>query len=414
MRSVLRWAMVGWVSAALLGCSGDDDDGAPGGGGCDLRVAPGDNDTEALQTALVEARSNQVICLSPGTYQINDLITVGATPGLTIRGTGERPEDVLLDFSGQVSGDDGMLATGDRITIENFAMKNTRGNGVVVSGATGVVFRKLKVSWDRGSDTQNGAYAVYPTRSEDVLVEDCEVVGASDAGIYVGQSRRAVVRRNVAHGNVIGIEVENTIEAEIYDNEAYDNTVGIFVPLLPNLQQTESRATLIRDNLIYENDRTNFGPPGTVVAFMPPGVGIVLLSSDDVRVHGNTIRDHASTAIGIVGQAVMDEITGSAANDPRSDGFPERIYIHDNTFERNGQAPKGILATLGAVPLEAVVWDGSERSAGSAELCLGDPPQASFRNFGGVSGVGNPGAHSTDTTQHRCTLPDLAPVVVTE
>ncbi|MCA9641457.1 MAG: right-handed parallel beta-helix repeat-containing protein, partial [Myxococcales bacterium] len=272
-------------------------------------------------------------------------------------------------------------------------------------------FRKIKVTWDE-SKTENGAYAVYPTKSKDVLVEDCEVVGASDAGIYLGQSENAILRRNTSHGNVIGIEVENTTGAEIYDNVTYDNTTGIFIPLLPNLQRKESALTIIRDNQIYENNRGNFGDKNTVVSFLPPGVGIILLNSDKVRVFGNTIKDQKSTAVGIVGQATMDEVTGMMSTDTETDGYPEEIYIHGNTYENIGGMPAGILATLGVASLEEVVWDGSERSPGSAKLCLGESDLPTFRDFGGLDGVGNPDLHSTDATPHTCTLPDLEPVTL--
>jgi nitrous oxidase accessory protein NosD len=77
----------------------------------------------------------------------------------------------------------------------------------VVTGAEDVTFRDIKVSWDAGSATENGAYAVYPVNSSRVIVEDSEVVGAADAGIYVGQCNQAIVRNNVVYGNVAGIEI---------------------------------------------------------------------------------------------------------------------------------------------------------------------------------------------------------------
>src|SRR5690606_13106081 len=155
----------------------------------------------------------------------------------------------------------------------------------------------------------------------------------------------------------------------------------------------------------------NFGEANTVVSFLPPGLGMILLNADKVRVFDNEITDHDSSGIGIVGQAIMDEVTGSPADDPRTDGFPEDIYIHDNVIVRFGAKPSGILATLGASPLEAIVWDGSERSPGSATLCLGDTPP-SFRNFNGLAGVGDPSTHSTDASPYACTAAELDPITL--
>ena len=60
-------------------------------------------------------------------------------------------------------------------------------------------------------------------------MEDNVAIGASDAGIYVGQSANVVVRRNRAEWNVAGIEIENTVDAHVYENVATNNTGGILV-----------------------------------------------------------------------------------------------------------------------------------------------------------------------------------------
>ena len=61
--------------------------------------------------------------------------------------------------------------------------------------------------------TTNGAYGIYPVESKDVLIDSVLVRGASDAGIYVGQSRNIIVRHSTAVENVAGIEIENSFEA---------------------------------------------------------------------------------------------------------------------------------------------------------------------------------------------------------
>jgi parallel beta-helix repeat protein len=97
------------------------------------------------------------------------------------------------------------------------------------------------------------------------------VVGAADAGVYVGQSRNVIVRNNIARKNVAGIEIENCIDADVYGNEAFDNTAGILVFALPNLDEKVSTRTNVHDNTIHDNNRDNFAEPGTVVATVPPG-----------------------------------------------------------------------------------------------------------------------------------------------
>jgi parallel beta-helix repeat protein len=265
------------------------------------------------------------------------------------------------------------------------------------------------VSWDAGSVTANGAYAVYPVKSSNVLIEDSEVVGASDAGIYVGQCTGAIVRNNVVYGNVAGIEIENTTSAEVYGNEAYDNTSGILVFTLPNLEKKDGMKALVRDNIIRDNNRANFAEQGTIVSFVPAGTGMLVLASDENEVRDNTISNNISVGILLVSLTTLDVLLQSQP-DPETDPNPEKTYIHGNTFTGNGTDPQGVLETPEVTPLEDVVWDGVEATAGSAELCLGTTGVPSFRNFNGISGISDSSQHSTDTTPHECTLPELPPV----
>ena len=75
----------------------------------------------------------------------------------------------------------------------------------------------------------------------DVLIEGCKVAGASDAGIYVGQSTNIIVRRNTVEKNVAGIEIENCTKADVYENVATDNSGGILVFTMPDLPTKDGR-----------------------------------------------------------------------------------------------------------------------------------------------------------------------------
>src|SRR3546814_1386139 len=83
--------------------------------------------------------------------------------------------------------------------------------------------------WTGGPSTDNGAYGLYPVQVDNVLIEDSVVKGASDAGIYVGQSTNIIVRNNRAEGNVAGIEIENSTGADVYGNTTTGKTGGILV-----------------------------------------------------------------------------------------------------------------------------------------------------------------------------------------
>ena len=421
------WAV--FACLLLIACGGDDD-GSGGAGGtssgtgtgtgmtggacsgaveeaavadCSVIVeSEGADDTTLVQTALIEAVSGDTVCFCPATYMFEKELSLTVTD-VTVKGVGATRDDVVFDFTGQTVGDDGFTVTSDGFAVENLWLKNTPGNGIVVTGVEGVRFSNIKVSWDAGSVTENGAYAVYPVKSKDVLVENSEIVGAADAGIYVGQCENALVRDNVTYGNVAGIEIENTLDSEVVGNEAYDNTAGILVFVLPNLENKEGMRAKIHMNNMYDNNRGNFAEDGTIVSVVPPGLGMLVLASDETEIHDNTFSDNDGTSILLVSYSTVEQLSPGGTPDPMTDPYLEGVYIHDNTFMNNGTDPKGALGLIGATPLEDVVWDGEENPMMPAgNVCLGDNPP-SFRSTNGTANIGgDPMTHTTDPTPHMC------------
>jgi parallel beta-helix repeat protein len=381
--------------------------------GCDTVIAPSADDSTSVQTALIEAKSDSTVCLCPGTFHMEQQLSL-TVPGVTVRGAGKSIGDTTLDFSGAAkgaSGNDTMLVTADRFTIENLTITNTPGNGVVVRQADRPTFRKLHVTWDGPAKASNGAYAIYPAECTHVLVEDCEVHGASDAAIYVGQGTGALIRNNKAYSSVLGIEFENTSEGEAYGNELYDNSGGLAVFLLANLNKKTSNGVLLHDNQVHDNNHENFGDPNTVVSAVPPGTGVIVVGADDVEIRDNTITGNQSAGVLVLSYQLMQALVPGAKPDPATDPDPERVAIHGNTYDKNGAAPTSALELIGQETLENVLWDGISKSgvpeSNDAQLCLGSTgPYPSFRMFAGAK-IGDKSQQSTDTTPYQCDLPAL-------
>ncbi len=433
--SVVSLAGLVGLSALSAGCSDDDtvassggSGGATGGAGgkagaggqgggatcggadtseCTQVVEPGSNDTEAFQSALIDVKSGGTVCLCPGSFSITKEVSLNVA-GVTVKGLGAQPEETIVDFKDQTEGDDGFTVTSDGFTVENLWVKNTPGNGIVVTGAEDVTFRKMKVSWDAGSVTANGAYAVYPVKSKRVLIEDTEVIGASDAGIYVGQCEQAIVRRNKVHGNVAGIEIENTSDAEVYENEAFDNTAGILAFVLPNLEKKDGVRALVRNNKITGNNRANFAEDKTVVSYVPAGTGMLILAADQTEVRDNTIENNNSAAVLIISLQTFSILIGGTP-DPSTDPDPEGTYIYKNTLTNNGTDPQGLVGSFNIKPFEDIAWDGFENPAAAGDkLCLGPKPHPTFRNLQApLGGISDNKHHTTDSTPHDCTLTAL-------
>ena len=113
-----------------------------------------------------------------------------------------------------------MITSKDDVTLADLAIEDARGDGIKVNGTKRIIVRNVRAEWTGGPKETNGGYGIYPVLCSDVLIEGCKVAGASDAGIYVGQSTNIVVRRNTVEKNVAGIEIENSNKADVYENAA--------------------------------------------------------------------------------------------------------------------------------------------------------------------------------------------------
>ena len=332
-------------------------------------------DQERVQEALVEAKDGDVLCFPAGTYRFTDELSVD-TPNLTLRGA---PGETIFDFSGQERGANGIQAVSDGFTVEGLTVRDTPGDGIRTTGVVGVTFREVVVEWTGGPSEDNGSYGLYPVQSKNVLIENCKVDGASDAGIYVGQSESIIVRDNEAVNNVAGIEIENSKDADVYRNYAHGNTGGFLVFALPGLNVKWSQTSRIFD----DNDTPNFAPAGNIVGLVPRGTGALILASDRNEFFGNTVSGNGSVGLSVVSYYV----TGNNWDDPDYDPYPEGNYVHDNTFSGNGEDPDGIASILiGSPPIPDLSWDGvvdesKDNSDGSLTNCFENNGDADYINF---------------------------------
>jgi parallel beta-helix repeat protein len=315
------------------------------------KVKPSPNAQADLQNALLQAKSGDTVQLAKGRFPLAGGVSLDVA-GVTIRGEGA--DKSILDFTGQTQGAEGLLVTSSRVLLRDFAVENAKGDGIKVKGADQITFRNLRVEWTRGPNSANGAYGVYPVQSTNVLIDAVMVKGASDAGIYVGQSRNIVVRDSVAAFNVAGIEIENSYNADVYGNTATRNTGGILVFDLPGLPQQGGRDIRVFNNVIQQNDTPNFAPKGNIVGSVPSGTGVLVMANRNVHVFENEIGVHATA--NVIVSAYRDEI-----KDPAYNPLPRDIVIRNNTFGPTGFKPDGDLSALAAagIGLPDILWDGA-------------------------------------------------------
>ena len=318
-------------------------------------IEPSNNSHEEVQTALIELSPGDVLTLSPGTFVFEDGLSLDVDE-VVVRGSGM--DETILDFKNQMSGAQGLLVTSDRVTLKDFAVTDAKGDAIKVIGAEGINMINLKTEWTGGPKSTNGAYGLYPVESSDVLIDGCVAIGASDAGIYVGQSKNIIVRNSVAQYNVAGIEIENSYYADVYDNLASHNTGGILVFDLPDLPQQGGHHVRVFRNKVIDNDTDNFAPEGNIVGEVPRGTGIIIQANSDVEVFDNDISGNGTVNVSIV----------TYSNETQDENYyphPRSIQIHGNRFGEGGFDPDigtgelaAILFELSGGNMPDIFWDG--------------------------------------------------------
>ena len=318
-------------------------------------LGPSDNSQEEIQEALIDLEPGDVLTLKAGEYFFEDGLSLDVND-VIFEGSGI--DDTILNFENQMSGAQGLLITSDGVTIRDFAVIDAKGDAIKVIGADGIDMIRLRTEWTGGPKETNGAYGFYPVESKDVLIDGCVAIGASDAGIYVGQSQNIIVKNSVAQYNVAGIEIENSYYADVFDNLASHNTGGILVFDLPDLPQQGGHHVRVFRNKAINNDTDNFAPEGNIVGEVPRGTGIIIQANSDVEVFDNDLYGNGTVNLSIV-------TYGYETEDKNYNPHPKSIQIHGNRFGDGGFDPDvgtgelaAILFELSGGDMPDIFWDG--------------------------------------------------------
>ena len=318
-------------------------------------IQPSENSYQDIQEALILAEPGDVVRLTAGTFYLKDSLSLDVS-GVQVEGEGMN--QTILDFSDQQSGAQGLSVTSDNVTLQDFSIQNAKGDAIKVKGVTNIKFLRVKTEWTNGPSSENGAYGLYPVESTNVLIDGCVAIGASDAGIYVGQSKNIIVRNSRAEYNVAGIEIENSYYADVFNNLATNNTGGILIFDLPGLPQQGGHHVRVFNNRSVGNNTDNFAPEGNIVGEVPRGTGIIIQANSDVEIFDNEIGDNDTVNIAVV-------TYGNETDDQTYYPHPKSIQIHGNEFGPTGYNPdtsKGelaqILFDLSGGNMPDIFWDG--------------------------------------------------------
>ncbi|ROS04865.1 parallel beta-helix repeat protein [Sinobacterium caligoides] len=295
------------------------------------------NDGESIQDAVELAKPGDTIAVMPGTYK--QIVYIDKN---NIRLTGVIKDGKWPVLDGERQRNDAILYSGNSITVENFKIIHYKGNAIMGQAGNNFIIRN---NWI----VDTGVYGIFPQYGKNGLIERNVLSGIEDAAIYVGMCDNIDVRNNEVFNNVAGIEIENTRHALVENNHAHDNTGGILVFITPGLPIKTTYDVIVRNNFIVNNNHENFGAPGSIVAGIPPGTGILVMAADDVVIENNIISGNDNAGITITDLSMAANV----ANDPDSEPNPDGIKLLNNFMIDNGHNPVGELKILLAAKLES-------------------------------------------------------------
>jgi parallel beta-helix repeat protein len=386
---------------------------------------------KTFQEQLISAKPGSVIELPEGKFHFDRTLSL-TVDNVTLRGKGM--DKTILSFAGQKEGAQGLLVKANGFTIEDIGIEDPAGDALTIQGGSNIIVRRVRAEWTRGPNENNGPYAIYPVECKNLLVEDSVARGAADAGIYVGQSENVVLRRNRSEKNVDGFEVENTENADVYDNVMTHNTGGIGVFNLPNLPRQGGKHVRVFNNQIVDNNTPNFAPKSLgPIHDLPTGTGIYVMAIQDVEAFHNKIQGNKTVNVFIMNYktGIGDSLEETASSpitqqifapaDSRYYPFPQRIYFHDNDISGGGQAADDRIAIMkqmavamgGSLP--DILYDGwldpawGTKTRNAGNICLENNGPATFLNFDVTNNMKHP---VRDIKLYACSLPALSAVSI--
>jgi len=322
----------------------------------------------SIQAAVAAARSGDVIKIFPGTYHETVYIDKDdiVLSGVVVDGAWPIME-------GETRLNDAVLYSGNDITVENLQIQHYKGNAIMGQAGNNFLIRNNNI-------IDTGVYGIFPEFGTNGLVTHNVLSGIEDAAIYVGMCDNIHVSHNEVFDNVAGIEIENSRHSIVENNYAHDNTGGILVFITPGLPIKTTVDTIVRNNFIVNNNTPNFGIPGSTVAGIPAGTGILNMAGDQTTIEGNIITGNQ-----VIGILITDHMNApNVILDPDADPSSDEIAILDNMIWNNGYNTIPEIIALKA--LELIDGDVQILNVGkSMNSCILDPDKVvtvGLKDFG--------------------------------
>lgn len=228
------------------------------------------------------------------------------------------------------------------LVVQGITIRGFRNNGLFTENVDG--FRITDVE-----SVDNKNYGIFPTLSKNGIIEKSRATGSDDSGIWVETSENVQVVDNVVEGNVNGFELSNSDDVLFARNVVRGNSVGMAILLLPDIfdDRGSAKRITIRKNRIYDNNKPNTATPGSILSFVPPGIGILHVGVDDSRIERNRIERNDFGGIGVVDYCLV--VAGTPFNCSGGDPNVTPEFIAEQTAENN-QVRNNVLVDNGLNP----------------------------------------------------------------
>src|SRR5262249_51178997 len=163
-----------------------------------------------------------------------------------------------------------------------------------------------------------------------------------------------LIKGNETTNNLIGIEVENSRNVAVIENQSSNNTIGIFVDVLFGKIDLSQETTVVAYNDVHDNYRPNTSDPDDITAIFPPG--ILLVGADTTTVTENDVTKNGFAGIAVSSLCLAFTLRGEECPPLDVDPNPDHNRIARNRSTGNGKMSNGnpVLDTFRG----DLVWDG--------------------------------------------------------